>query len=124
MSINEAKPTEWDDLIKDRYYDNRSFDTKDATCVLPADHNEIMRGEREKLDHSFEWDNVNKPKHYTVGPIEVIDIIKQQQGTAIEFHYEAAVLKYVLRWRYKNGVEDLEKAAVYLDWLIKEKQGG
>ena len=28
------------------------------------------------------------------------------------------VLKYVFRWRHKNGVEDLKKASVYLGWLI------
>ena len=70
-------------------------------------------------------DMINSPRHYTVGPTEVIDIIRQQQGSAVEFHYEAALLKYVLRWRYKNGIEDLEKARVYLDWLIDhKKQGG
>lgn len=69
-------------------------------------------------------DMVNRPPHYTVGPTEVIDIIRQQQGSAVEFHYEAALLKYVLRWRYKNGIEDLKKAKVYLDWLIDHKQQG
>jgi len=29
-------------------------------------------------------------------------------------------MKYIHRYRYKNGVEDLKKAGVYLDWLIKE----
>jgi hypothetical protein len=99
MSI-DAKPEEFD-AVSSRFYDNRS--PKEVPYVP---------------------DPVNKPEHYTVGPVEVIDIIKQQQGTAIEFHYEAAVLKYVLRWRYKNGVEDLKKAAVYLGWLISEKEGG
>ena len=124
MSINEAKPEEWDAVKADRFYDNRNFDIKDATCVLPADHHEMMRGEKKKPEHSFEWDMVNRPKHYTVGPIEVIDIIRQQQGSAVEFHYEAALLKYVLRWRYKNGVEDLQKARVYLDWLIEHAKQG
>ncbi len=118
MSINDATPSEWDALRKDRYYDNRNFDIKDATCVLPADHHEMMRGEKKAPDHSFEWDTVKRPKHYTVGPVEVIDIIRQQQGSAVEFHYEAALLKYVLRWRYKNGVEDLRKAMHYIQLLI------
>jgi hypothetical protein len=29
-------------------------------------------------------------------------------------------LKYLWRYEYKNGVEDLKKAQVYLGWLIKE----
>ena len=113
MSINDSNPIDWD-AVANRYYDNRPLPK--AECTLPADHHEMMKGEH--------YDAVNHPQHYTVGPVEVIDIIKQQQGTAIEFHYEAALLKYVLRWRYKNGLEDLKKARVYLDWLIKEKQGG
>ena len=120
MSIDDANPSEWDAIKADRFYDNRSFDIKDATCVLPANHREMMRRDMERREE----DMVNSPRHYTVGPTEVIDIIRQQQGSAVEFHYEAALLKYVLRWRYKNGVEDLEKARVYLDWLIEQKKQG
>ena len=29
-------------------------------------------------------------------------------------------MKYLHRFRYKNGVEDVKKARVYLDWLIEE----
>lgn len=29
------------------------------------------------------------------------------------------VQKYIWRWRHKNGVEDLKKASVYLNWLIE-----
>jgi hypothetical protein len=38
---------------------------------------------------------------------------------------ESAVVKYVTRWREKNGVQDLEKARHYLDLLIElETRGG
>jgi hypothetical protein len=29
-------------------------------------------------------------------------------------------MKYVHRFKYKNGLEDLKKAKVYLDWLIED----
>jgi hypothetical protein len=32
---------------------------------------------------------------------------------------EGAVIKYVSRWRAKNGVEDLKKARHFLDLLIE-----
>jgi hypothetical protein len=32
------------------------------------------------------------------------------------------VMKYVWRFDRKNGVEDLEKAKVYLEWLIDEQK--
>ena len=102
--INDSNAADWDGVTS-RFYDNRPIPKAECTLVKP--------------------DAVNHPQHYTVGPVEVIDIIRQQQGSAVEFHYEGALLKYVLRWRYKNGVEDLEKAKVYLDWLIEHtRQGG
>lgn len=36
---------------------------------------------------------------------------------------EGSVVKYVTRWRAKNGVEDLRKARHFLDMLI-ELEGG
>ena len=32
---------------------------------------------------------------------------------------EGAVIKYVARWRNKNGIEDLQKARHFLDLLIE-----
>ena len=32
------------------------------------------------------------------------------------------VIKYTSRWGFKNGVKDLEKAQVYLNWSIQEMQ--
>jgi hypothetical protein len=31
-------------------------------------------------------------------------------------------MKYIWRWKLKNGLEDLKKAEVYLHWLIEEVQ--
>ena len=31
-------------------------------------------------------------------------------------------LKYLLRYRNKNGIEDLEKAKVHMDWLIEKEK--
>ena len=32
------------------------------------------------------------------------------------------VLKYSSRWRKKDGVQDLKKAKVYLDWAIENEE--
>ncbi len=73
-----------------------------------------------------EWDKVNKPAHYRVGEVEAIDYINQQLGgDGIRHYLEGNILKYMHRWRFKNGVEDLRKARWYLDKLIfEEVQGG
>lgn len=65
------------------------------------------RGKGEKVS-----DPVNNPSHYKSGGIEVIDVIE-----AFELGFRLAnVIKYVLRaGRKGDALEDLEKAAWYLD---------
>jgi len=59
-------------------------------------------------------DPVNSPKHYTQGDMEVITAI---EGLGLDYH-QGNVVKYVSRYRYKGGVEDLKKARWYIDRLI------
>lgn len=68
-------------------------------------------------------DAVNHPSHYADKQIEVIAYIKDTL-TLDEFvgYCLGNVLKYVSRWRKKGGIEDLEKAQVYLGWGI-EREG-
>ena len=70
-------------------------------------------------------DVVNHPSHYTSGKIEVIRIIEDQL-TDEEYrgYIKGQVIKYITRESRKNGLEDLKKAAWYLNRLIKrlEKQ--
>ena len=66
-------------------------------------------------------DNVTKPAHYQRGGIETIEVIRAKLGPqGFGYYCEGNVLKYLTRWRDKNGLEDLRKAGVYLDWLITE----
>lgn len=66
-------------------------------------------------------DSVTKPAHYQRGGIETIEVIRAKLGPqGFGFYCEGNVLKYLTRWRDKNGIEDLRKAQVYLDWLLTE----
>lgn len=61
--------------------------------------------------------NVNHPKHYNTGKIEVIDAIEDWQ---LGF-CDGNVIKYVSRHRHKGKpIEDLKKAKWYLERLIKQ----
>lgn len=51
-------------------------------------------------------------KQLTIQPIEYI------HANNIPF-LEGNVIKYVTRWRTKNGIDDLEKAKHYIDILIE-----
>ena len=59
-------------------------------------------------------DPVNSPKHYTQSDMEVITAI---EGLGLDYH-QGNVLKYISRYRFKNGMEDLQKAKWYVERLI------
>ena len=59
-------------------------------------------------------DLINKPAHYTKGTIEPIDFI---EANRLDF-FEGNIIKYLVRHKHRNGLEDLKKAKVYLDKLI------
>lgn len=62
----------------------------------------------------MEEDLVNRPKHYNQGPIECFDAIRAMLNTEELIGYlRGNSLKYRWRFRYKNGVQDLEKAEWY-----------
>ena len=53
--------------------------------------------------------------HYKDLPIQPVEFI---HANAIGY-FEGCVIKYVSRWRNKNGVADLLKAKHYIDLLIE-----
>ena len=57
------------------------------------------------------------PQHYRQGEIEVIDFILDQKMD----YLTANVQKYIARWRFKEGIEDLRKARWFLDKLIEQQ---
>ena len=63
-------------------------------------------------------DIIKEPPHYTKWKIEPITFIMENN---IPFA-EANVVKYVMRWRDKNGIQDLEKAKRYIDMIIKKEK--
>mgnify|MGYP001327820207 CR=1 FL=1 len=63
-------------------------------------------------------DCIKKPKHYTKGKIEVWDFIIDQKMT----YLEGNIIKYICRWKDKNGLEDLNKALCYINKLISEQK--
>ena len=66
---------------------------------------------------------VNHPNHYqSANGIEVIDVMDAfTEGLeGIEAVDTAQVIKYICRWKKKNGLEDLKKAKWYIDHLINK----
>lgn len=56
-------------------------------------------------------------KHYHKGNgIQPWDII---EAWDLDF-WEGNVIKYMLRWKHKDGIQDLEKARHYLEYIISK----
>ncbi len=75
-----------------------------------------------------ENDIINKPSHYHKNEIDVNGYLekhfpKEGEFTVSEGFYIGNALKYISRYKYKNGLEDLEKAAYYLGKLIDIEKG-
>ena len=66
-----------------------------------------------------EHDNVNSPQHYQ-GKVECIDCIESATAglNGIEAFCTGNAIKYLYRWKKKNGIEDLKKAKYYIDKII------
>lgn len=64
---------------------------------------------------------INHPAHYNAGEIECIDAIESAVAglNGIEAFCIASAIKYLWRWKYKGGEQDLCKAKWYIDYLIK-----
>ena len=65
-------------------------------------------------------DMVNSPAHYGNGSIECIEYIEDFLTTEEFIGYlRGNIAKYLHRFRYKNGIEDLKKAEWYLGRLTE-----
>jgi hypothetical protein len=58
--------------------------------------------------------------HYSKYKIQVVDIVDDHN---LDF-YEGNILKYLLRYKDKNGVQDLYKLEHYLQMIIEKIESG
>ena len=89
---------------------------------------EYLKDQKTLFDDDFEIEelfkdiNVNSPPHYGQGTIECIkyieDFLSNDEYTG---YLRGNIAKYLHRWRYKNGVEDLKKAQWYLEALVQQQ---
>ena len=72
------------------------------------------------IPYNENTNNVNHPSHYNKGNIECIDAMVSAYGkdTVSDFCICNA-FKYIWRYKYKNGIEDLKKAQWYLNKIVE-----
>ena len=116
------------------------FPTKgshDVLCVVKLEDGDMIRKDQTYLYHyaitettkkddemAALSDNINRPAYYTAGKVECIDALESATVnlTGIEAVCTANAIKYLWRWKQKNGVEDLQKAKWYIERLIEKEQ--
>ena len=76
------------------------------------------------LDAVLADDKVNHPEHYQSGGFEAIDVSRAftQDCAPMEAFCIGNALKYLCRWKKKNGIEDLKKALWYINYLIESER--
>ena len=118
-----ASLTGWDDGgLPDLYRDSANA-IEELQKLL--DGTEAGNGKRTPSESTTEWptedDAVNHPSHYTAGKVECIDALDAATTglNGFEGYCTGNIIKYLWRWKKKNGLQDLEKAKWYLERLIK-----
>jgi len=103
----EKETEEWAKKVKEQFIKNGEMGIPNTGDVLVY--------EEEFRDHVIDplSDKINHPKHYG-GDWHVLEFIeKNDLGFAA-----GNVIKYVSRYKRKNGIADLKKARNYLNKLI------
>ena len=131
MNYEEYLERKRQELIKDMEkagIEQLDYDSNVKTIIRDGNGN-VLDIQMKEPGESFNscrarngFDMVNHPNHYKAkNGMEVIDVI--EAFTANLEGYEAThtgnVIKYICRWKEKNGLEDLKKAQWYLNRLIK-----
>lgn len=65
------------------------------------------------------YDAVNLPDHYKAFPMEPVRFCQENNLSFLQ----SSILKYVVRYNLKNGIEDLKKAARCLDMMMAFEEG-
>lgn len=113
---------------KDKYHD---ITVRPTLVELTAAETRIKFKKAREFNNLMKSPSNDKPvdeliteqSHYREAGIEPIDLMREN-FTSEEFSgfLQGNVLKYMLRFKRKNGLEDLKKAKTYLSWLIDEME--
>lgn len=110
------KTSSFDEWVKELEIEDNKKSHDDGIDALTFNINSFLSSKN----------NINHPDHYkTKSGLEAIDVIKAftEDLKGVEAVDTANIIKYICRWKKKNGLEDLKKAQWYLNDLIKTVEG-
>lgn len=89
-------------------------------CKLNTPIQEIYNKLMSEINNTSNSSLAPASEHYTKQAIQPLDVMKENfTESELEGFYKGNVLKYVMRYHLKNGLEDLKKARYYLSSLIE-----
>ena len=117
--LNDTTPEEWDQVA--RKWEDRQ---KQTDANLYTEIRKRFKGEQGTVykpkDYNKQYNNIHSPAHYNQGHTECIDAIEAMLSQEEYIGYlRGNSMKYRWRFRYKNGLEDLNKAEWYEKRLTK-----
>ena len=92
-----------------------SIPDSDSNVVIGREDTICVRNPSPFLQRFQMTNSKISPQHYSKYKIQPIDFI---QANELDFA-QGNIIKYVLRYKDKNGLEDLQKAKQNIDFLIK-----
>jgi len=132
VCIDDATPAEWDALprrkkepMRDGYDQvNLDYNTDFVDLTTPQEREAILDLLAEEAQEDGLYDktplmNQIGGDHYRQGSIQPIEYI---HANSMDF-FSGNVVKYITRWKYKNGLEDLKKAKHYVELLMEQEYG-
>lgn len=116
----ESECHKTDNVFADSADIKEQYDAQVKNEVPDEEVPEELEPKVEQLKKPLDDTMVNHPPHYTAGKVECIDALESATVnlTGIEAVCTANAIKYLWRWKQKNGVEDLRKAQWYISRLI------
>ena len=119
---NSVKDIKFKDDIEDfNIYDSMQEDLNRIERKMKEDKEVVLPLEKAPKGLT---DNVNHPSHYTHGKIETIDKIEDVLGLeGFQAYCVGNAIKYLDRYKLKNGFEDIKKAKRYLEFYIEKTEG-
>lgn len=110
--------------VFEKYDGNCCIDTKDKNRLGFCDLKWYQRNHPEFAIEKYKAkqnDVVNSPNHYTQNGRETIENIRDTMSSeGYQGYCVGNVVKYLARYKFKNGLEDVRKAKKYIEFLEEE----
>ena len=112
---SQKQREQWRDYVEDSL--KHPLDNRHSSQVV-QDH--IDKENEDRKRQPLEKEEVTNPTHYNERKMEPLDYIIANE---LDF-LEGNIIKYITRYTYKGGVNDLLKARTYLEKLIERERDG